>query len=518
MARSEPLKILMVSSEAVPFAKTGGLADMVSTLAAELSRLGHDVRIIMPRYYFVPRDRLFKHWLPLGVPMGLEENWSGLYESKLPGTEVSVYFLDFEELYGRDGVYGTKADPFFADNARRFAHLSKGALQVCRFLGWTPNVIHAHDWPTALLPVYLRDENGAFPFADTATVLTIHNLGYQGIFEQKDYFSLGLMPATYHDSGLDDHNRMNMLKAGIQNADKITTVSPNYAQEIQTPKFGFHLDELLLSRAADLTGILNGMDYDAWNPKTDPLIPFNYSRERPENKALVKTVLQKEAGLDVNPNTPLFGMVSRLAEQKGFDELCGPSYGSLFEICSKLDLQFVILGTGEPWCEEEIRRLSHRLPNLKSFITFDERMAHLIEAGSDFFLMPSRYEPCGLNQMYSLRYGAIPIVTKTGGLLDTVEPYSPRGSVGTGFTIDEASPRAIYDAVDQATKFYYAKKDQIQALRYRGMGVRYTWKKSAADYESVYRAALKKKRGKREKSGAATPSATDARTESTRAK
>lgn len=497
MARSEPLKILMVTSEAVPFAKTGGLADMVTTLSAELAHMGHDVRIVMPRYYFIPRDRLFKHWLPLGVPLSDDEHWSGLYESKLPGTEIPVYFVDYEKLYGRDGVYGTKAVPFFADNALRFAHLSKAALQMCRFLGWTPDIFHVHDWPTALVPVYLSDEAGAYPFGETATVLTIHNLGYQGIFGQKDYFSLGLMPATYHESGLDDHGRINFLKAGISNADMVTTVSPNYAEEIQTPKHGFHLDELLRSRATDLTGILNGMDYDLWNPKTDPLLPFNYSRERPENKSLVKTVLQKEAGLDVNPNTPLFGIVSRLAEQKGFDELCGPSHGSLFDICTNLDLQFVVLGTGDPWCEEEIFRLSQRLPNLRSFIRFDERLAHLIEAGSDFFLMPSRYEPCGLNQMYSLRYGSIPIVTRTGGLVDTVEPYTPKGSVGTGFVIDEASPKAIYDAVDTATRVYYTKKDHIQALRYRGMGVRFTWKKSAADYESVYRSALKKRRVKR---------------------
>jgi len=494
MSKGESLKILMVTSEAVPFAKTGGLADVVSTLSAELSRMGHDVRIVMPRYYFIQRERLFKHWLPLGVPLGNDEHWSGLFESKLPATEVPVYFIDHEGLYGRDGVYGSKAEPFFSDNALRFAHLSRAALQVCRYLSWTPDVIHVHDWPTALVPLYLRDEAGAHPFAETATAITIHNLGYQGLFSQKDFFRLGLLPSSYHDSGLDDHQRINFLKAGLSNADMITTVSPNYSKEIQTPKYGFHLDELLRSRSKELVGILNGMDYDLWNPKSDPLLPFNYSRERIENKALVKTVLQKEAGLEVNPNVPLFGIVSRLAEQKGFDELCAPSHGSLYDICRNLELQFVILGTGEGWCEEEISRLSQRLPNLKAFITFDEQLAHLIEAGSDFFLMPSRYEPCGLNQMYSLRYGSIPIVTRTGGLVDTVEQYNPRGGQGTGFVIDQNSPAAIYGAIEQATKVYYTKPEHIKAMRYKGMGVRFTWKKSAADYELVYRNALTKKR------------------------
>jgi starch synthase len=496
MSKVEPLKILMVASEAAPFAKTGGLADMVSTLSVELSRVGHDVRILMPRYYFLPREGMFKHWLPLGVPLGAEEYWNGLYESKIPGSDVPVYFLDHEELYGRDGVYGSRTEPFYKDNAVRFAHLSAAAVQMCRFLQWIPDIIHSHDWPTALVPVYLHNEPDIYPFAETGTVMTIHNLGYQGVFDQKEFFKLGLMPAAYQSSGLDDHGHINFMKAGLSGADMITTVSPHYANEIQTPKYGFHLDDLLRARSKELTGILNGMDYDLWNPKSDPLLPFNYSRERPDNKALVKTVLQKEAGLEVNPNTPLFGIVSRLAEQKGFDELCSPSHGSLYDICSDLDLQFVILGTGESWCEDELYRLSQRLPNLKAYLKFDERLAHLIEAGSDFFLMPSRYEPCGLNQMYSLRYGAIPIVTQTGGFLDSVEPYNPRNGQGTGFMIDQTSPSAIYQAVDQATKVFYSKPDHIKALRYKGMGVRFTWKKSAAEYEQVYANALKKKRPK----------------------
>lgn len=498
MNKNESLKILMVTSEIAPFAKTGGLADMVATLSAELFRLGHDVRVVMPRYYFLSAQQFFQHWLPLGVPLGEKEYWNGLYEAKLPGSvDVPVYLIDHEVLYGRDGIYGTKDEPSFRDNATRFAHLAKAALQVCRYLGWTPDIVHAHDWPASLLPVYLREEDDPYPFSQTVSVLTIHNLGYQGVFPQTEFFNLGLLPSAYHETGLDDYHRLNFLKAGITNSDVLTTVSPSYAEEIQTPKYGFHLDQLLRSRSDSLTGILNGMYYDLWNPKSDPRLPFNYSRERPENKALVKTVLQREAGLEVEPNVPLFGMVSRLAEQKGFDELCSPSHGCLYDMCTRFNLQFVIVGTGESWCEEELQRLSQRLPNLKAFVTFDERLAHMVEAGSDFFLMPSRYEPCGLNQMYSLRYGSIPIVTRTGGLKDTVEPYNQRSGQGTGIFIENSSPTAISEAVELAVRAYEHKPDHIRTLRYDGMGVRFSWKKSVAEYDQLYRKALKAKQKKR---------------------
>lgn len=490
------MKILMISSEVLPFAKAGGLGDMVAALTAELARQGHDVRIVLPRYYSVDPGRLRRLDRPLGVPMGIEEEWCGVATSILPGTEVPVYFLDHQELFGRDGIYGTRTKPEFSDNLRRFTLLSRGALQLAKMLEWKPDVVHAHDWPAALAPVYLNTLEQEGFFAETGSVLTIHNLAHQGIYPKEDIEHILLAWEQFHGAGFEYHDRLNLLQAGIRNADVLATVSPTYAEEIQTPEFGHFLDGLLRHRSADLFGILNGMDYDLWNPETDLHLPANFSTADLAGKAACKAALQEVMGLEVNAETPLYGMVSRLVEQKGFGELCGPTHGRLFNICDDFDLQFVILGTGDAWCEDELDSLADRLPNLAVDLEFNEPLAHLIMAGSDFLLVPSVFEPCGLTQMYAMRYGTLPIVRRTGGLADTVENYSEPTGEGTGFVFDLLTPSSIYNTVGWALWAWFNRPGHIALMQQRVMAERFSWETSAARYVEVYQGAVDRRSGK----------------------
>jgi starch synthase len=490
------MKILMVTSEFVPLAKTGGLADMVGALSAELMRMGHDVRVVMPRYYAIDVGGYEKHDAPLGIPLSFGEEWAGVFESRVGSAGVPVYLLDHEKFFGRDGIYGTREEPDFSDNVQRFTLLCRGAFQLCKSLGWTPEVIHGHDWPAALAPVYLNTWEKTGSFAETGSVLTIHNLGYQGVYPKEDIHIMQLEWEHYHGSGFEFFGKLNLLKAGLRNADILTTVSPTYAREIQTVEYGHQMEGLLRHRSNDLFGVLNGMDYEAWNPENDPLIPQQYSETNLEGKARNKAALQEAFGLPDDPERPVIGIVSRLADQKGFGELCGPTHGSLYEICTDLELDVVVLGTGDRWCEEELMALDTRLPNLGVKLAFDNSLAHLVEAGSDFFLMPSRYEPCGLNQMYSLRYGTLPIVHRTGGLADTVENFDPETGEGTGFVFDQLTPRAIYDTVGWAVWTWYNRRDQIDAMRVRAMQKRFRWEDSAARYEELYQWAIDRRTGR----------------------
>ena len=297
----------------------------------------------------------------------------------------------------------------------------------------------------------------------------------------------------FYSSGFEDWDRINFMKAGIISADKLTTVSPTYANEIQSPEYGFRMDGVLRFRSSDLTGILNGVDTKVWNPKSDKLIVQNYSVSTLDKKTENKIALQKAMGLEVNPDIPLFGMITRFADQKGVSELFGPAYGSAFRLCSQIRMQLVVLGAGEKWCEDELSSLSKRLPNLRAYIGYNENLSHLIEAGSDFFIMPSKYEPCGLNHMYSLLYGTLPIVRCTGGLADTVENYNEKTGDGTGFMFDYLSPDSIADTVGWATYAYYNKKEHIAKMQKRGMKKDFSWKNSAQKYVEVYKAAIEKK-------------------------
>lgn len=485
------MKILMVSAEAVPFAKTGGLADAVSAMALALAKKGHDVRIVMPRYYKIDRKKLAQLEGPMGILAGQEEAWAAVYESKLPDeTHVPVYFIDHEQAFGRDGVYGTKAEPDFHDNPYRFSLLCHGAFQLCRKLNWYPDIMHAHDWSAALVPVILKHVVRHGPFAHTASVFTIHNLGYQGVYGKDQFPALGIDWNLYYGAGLEHNGAINLLQAGISSTDMITTVSPTYAREIQTAEGGFGLDGLLRVRSEVVKGIVNGCDLETWNPATDKLLPENYTSTKIAGKKKCKAALQERMGLPVDADVPLIGMVTRLADQKGIAEVFAPTYGSIYSVCANMNVQFVVLGSGERWCEDEIRSLQSKLPNFRAMIGYDESLSHLIEAGSDFFLMPSHYEPCGLNQMYSLLYGTLPIVRNTGGLADTVQNYNEQTGDGTGFMFNAMTPGAIYDTIGWAVYAYYNKKQHIAEMQKRGMKSDFSWELSADKYLDVYKEAL----------------------------
>ena len=486
------MKILMVSAEAVPFAKTGGLADAVSALAGNLSLMGHDVKIVMPRYYKIDRKKLELVPGPLGVPVGMGQEWTALYTAKLPGyPKVDVYFLDHEQCFGRDGVYGTKFEPDFYDNPYRFSLLAHGAFQVCNKLGWYPDVVHAHDWSAGLVPVLLKFVCRSQPmYRNTASVMTIHNMGYQGVYGKEKFSDLGIDWGLYYGAGFERNGAINFLQAGISSADMVTTVSPTYAREIQTAEGGFGLDGLLRVRSDVVRGIVNGIDDTVWNPEVDTLIPQHFSWKNMAGKAACKAELQKQFGLPVNPGIPVVGLVSRLVDQKGVAEIFAPTYGSLYRMCTTMDMQFVMVGSGERWCEDEIRTLQGKLPNFRALLGYSENLSHLIEAGADFFLMPSRYEPCGLNQMYSLKYGTLPIVRRTGGLADTVQNYDERTGEGTGFMFDQLTPQAVYDTVGWAIYAYYNKKDHIKAMQKRAMQQDFSWKASCEKYADVYKEAM----------------------------
>ena len=484
------MKILMITSEAVPFAKTGGLADAVSALAISLRKQGHDVKIVMPRFYKIDRAKLKSIDQPVAVAAGQIETWVKFYYADLPGSDIPVYFIDHEQAYGRDGIYGTKAEPDFHDNPYRSALLCHGAFQLCRFLGWYPDIMHAHDWFCALVPVLLKHVCRNGYFAHTASVFTIHNLGYQGWYPKDSFPALGIDWNLYHGAGLERNGSINLLQSAISCADMITTVSPTYAGEMQTTEGGFGLDGLLRVRSDCVRGVLNGCDLETWNPKKDKLLPKNFDAKDLSGKAICKAELQKRMGLPVDPDIPLIGIVTRLAEQKGIAEVFAPTYGSIFSMCVNMNIQFAILGSGEKWCEDEINAIQSRLPNLRAYIGYDESLSHLIEAGSDFFLMPSRYEPCGLNQMYSMLYGTLPIVRRTGGLADTVEQYNEATGDGTGFLFDSLTPGAIYDTVGWAVYAYYNKKDHIKKMQLKGMKKDFSWERSVEGYMSIYSEAL----------------------------
>ena len=494
------MKILMVSSEAVPYAKTGGLADMVSALSLTLAKLGHDVRIVIPRYYSIDKSSLKLIPGAMGTPMGSGiEEWSAIYTAEMPESPkknpVKVYFIDHEIFFGRDGIYGSPSESDFKDNSRRFIFFCRAAFQLCRKIGWYPDILHAHDWPTAVAPVYLkfaeRVPGSQGGFEKTISVLTIHNLGYQGIYGKDNFDYAGLGWDVFYYAGFEDFSMMNMLKAGLYSADKLNTVSPNYAEETKIQAHGFRLDGVLRYRSGDYSGILNGIDTNVWNPATDTLIPKVFSKEDMSGKAKAKEALQKEFDLPRDAKVPLIGMVTRLTDQKGVGELFGPTYGSAWSICRDMDVQIALIGTGERWCENEIMGLSSRLSNFKAKIGYSEKASHLIEAGSDFFLMPSRYEPCGLNQMYSLIYGTIPIVRRTGGLADTVENFNEKTGEGTGFMFDQLNPSSIYNTVGWAVWAWYNRQNEIKQMRIRGMSQDFSWESSAQKYVELYKAAQK---------------------------
>ncbi len=486
------MKILMVSSEAVPFAKTGGLADAVSALSKSLSAKKHDVRIIIPRYYHIDRKNLTLFEQDVSVDMSGYEIHADIYTAELNGTKIPVYFIDYEPLYGRNGIYGSGAEGDYWDNPLRFSLLARAAFSFCRRINWIPDIMHSHDWSGALVPVLLQNGMCGEDFKHTASVFTIHNMGYQGSYPIENLNMLGMSYEDVCSAGLEYFGRLNFLKGAVGSANVITTVSPTYAHEIQTAAGGFGLDGLMRVRADSLVGILNGADTSDWNPAADKHIPKTYDVNNMSGKKICRKALQKHFGLPEDDSPAIIAMVTRLVHQKGISEVFAPMYGCLYKICTELNVQFVVLGSGEAWCENEIHELERKLPNFKPYIGYNEDLSHLMEAGADLFLMPSHYEPCGLNQIYSELYGTLPIVRRTGGLADTVEDYDGKTG-GTGFVFDYISPEAVFDAVKRAVNVFTGNKTAFAKMQSAAMKKTFSWEESANKYLDVYKLALLKK-------------------------
>ncbi|MGQ9917530.1 MAG: glycogen synthase GlgA [Bryobacteraceae bacterium] len=465
-------RILMVASEAVPFAKSGGLADVIGALPAALARHGEEVAVIMPRYRCVPWHETESAFDNMVVYAGSTPYRVDLRTKVHRG--VRFFFVEAPYFYDRDGLYNHHGKDY-PDNHRRFAVLALAALGAAQTV-FPCDILHCHDWQAALVPVYKMDQQHSNPLVrDTRVVLTIHNLGYQGRFHRTQFPDLGLNWGWFTPDKLEYYGDVNFLKAGIATADWITTVSPTYAREIQTPEGGFGLHGILRHRGGTLTGILNGADYEEWNPETDPFLPAHYSARDLSGKRVCKKALLEEFGLDSgNLDRPLIGIVSRFVPQKGFDLIAG--IGHFFE---ETDTQLVVLGSGE-WRYVHLFEEWHRWKprQIGVWVGYNNPLAHRIEAGADMFLMPSLYEPCGLNQIYSLRYGTVPVVRATGGLDDTIQE-------DTGFKFHDYSVGALYDTLRVAVGAWRNRDAWIERMR-RGMAKDYSWDASARQYSALY--------------------------------
>ena len=468
------MKILIASAEAYPLAKVGGLGDVAGSLPKALRALGHDVRVVLPKYQGVRdvKDDLG----PFSVRIGGETHEARLRTSAIDG--VPVYLVDHAPFFDRPKVYE------YEDDGERFAFFGRAILDMLPTANWWPDVLHVHDWHSALAAAFLRTTHaGDERYRRIRTVLTIHNLQHQGLFGRDLFEWTGLPPEAWNPEGVEFYGRFNVLKAGIVYADRVNTVSPTYAKEIQTAEYGEGLDGLLRSRAAKLSGILNGIDTDVWNPAKDSHIAERYTKSTIAKKARDKHALQREVGLAVDPKAPLVGIVGRVTGQKGFDILTPV----LPEIL-RMGAQVILLGTGERRYEEPLAMLAKENPSFVAALKYDEALAHRIYAGSDFFLMPSRFEPCGLGQIISLRYGTVPIVRATGGLADTVTDATADPKAGNGFVFAEYATEALLDAAKRAVEFH-RKGRGWKALQQRGMAADHSWKASARAYAALYEAA-----------------------------
>jgi starch synthase len=485
-----PLKVLFVASEVAPFRKTGGLADVAGALPRVLRQRGIDVRVVMPLYAGIRWNTLETLDGVLNVPIYYGMAKGGVRRGVLPGSEVPVYFLEHHRYFDRPYLYGPPGQAY-PDNLERFTFFARGALELCKALGFQPDVIHANDWQAALVAPYINTVEWSRPLHAAASVFTIHNLAYQGNFDSGAMFITGLGPEHYHPGEFEHFGDVNLMKAAIVHSTLLSTVSPTYAAEIQTPAYGFGLDGVLRSRREDLRGILNGIDFDEWNPAADPHLPRKFDGEHLGGKAICKAALQREVGLPVRADAPLYGVIGRLTSQKGFDVLA-----HALDRLLAWDLQVVLLGSGDPDAERFFSALSlRRGDKFRAFVGFDDPLAHRIEAGCDFFLMPSRFEPCGLNQMYSLRYGTLPIVRATGGLRDTVRNYDEKRVSGTGFMFDDLTPEGLINTIGWAQSTYFDRPGHIEAMRRAAMAEDFSWHRAAAAYEALYREAYARRRG-----------------------
>jgi len=483
------MKILFVSSEMVPFCKTGGLADVAGSLPKAVKALGHDVRAIIPKYKMVDDGhfRLKTLFETIPVRVGNMVEYASIHETKLPGSGVTVYLIGSEKFFDREGLYQENGRDY-PDNAQRFVFFCKAVLAALKKLGWEPHVIHLNDWQTALIGAYIKTEGKEDPFFRTvATVYSVHNMGYLGLFKADTMPLTGLSWQYYTPDTLEFWNNVSYAKAGFVFADVINTVSPTYAREIQTPEFGCGLEGLVKKRGSDVYGILNGIDNELWDPERDTKIAKMYSSSNLRGKAVNKAALRKANDLENSKDAPIIGIISRLADQKGLDIL-----SQALPAIMGMGFQFVALGAGDPSYQELFRSFSERYKGkFAANIGFNSALAQLIYAGSDFFIMPSRYEPCGLGQLISFKYGTIPLVRKTGGLADTVFDYDLKSEKGDGFVFEEYSSKALEDAAIRAFAAYKDRKKWGRLVK-KVMGYDFSWDISAKKYIALYKKAIEK--------------------------
>lgn len=486
------MNVVYLSSEVLPFAKSGGLADISSVIPKNLNNLGINIIVLMPFYNVVKECNcpIEKMDITFTVNIGGEVKTCTVYRSYLPGTDIPVYLLHNEQYFGRNGLYnypGTMRN--YEDNCERFVFFARSALELILHLKLYTDIIHCNDWQTGLVPVYLKTlyKNTEY-FKKTRTVMTIHNLAYQGLFWHDCMKYTGLDWGLFHWNYLEFYGMLSFLKAGIVFSDIITTVSETYAAEIQTQEYGERLDGVLRTRAKDIYGILNGIDYSIWNPENDTFIAANYTRENLAGKQVCKKALQRKLELS-EKDAPIIAMITRLTDQKGLDLVM-----DIFKKLLTLDIQFILLGTGEPNYQNFFKHYAQIYPaKVSANILFNEPMAHEIEAGSDIFLMPSRYEPCGLNQLYSIKYGTVPIVRHTGGLADTIfdvryeKLYKEKAN---GFSFKEYNADLLYATIIRALNFYKNSSEWIKLMR-NGMKQNWPWEKSAEKYISLYETILR---------------------------
>ena len=471
------MRILFVSSEVAPFAKTGGLGDVSAALPRALRANGHDVRLVLPFYQRVRApDRVFERVVPESeIVLGGRRLRFAIHTARLPDSDAPVYFVDCPPLYDRPGIY--TQDP---DEHLRFALLGWAALKLCQYGQWSPDVVHCNDWQTGFIPVLMREKYSPF-WSQTASIFTIHNLAYQGEFDLHVLDMLKLSKRLFNPEQLETWGRVNFLKAGCVYADHVNTVSPRYAEEIQTPQFGCMLEGLMvhLAKQDRLDGILNGLDLDAFNPETDPALPANFSSEDESGKITCKARLQSELELPVKPSVPLLGIVSRLSTQKGLDLVL-----EIIPKLAELPAQLIVQGLGDPAIADRLRELAKAFPDCLRFVEeFNAELAQRVYAGCDMFLMPSAFEPCGLGQMIAMRYGTVPIVRKTGGLADTVFEGD------NGFVFDNSSPEELWEAICRASEAF-TSRTQWGLYVSAGMSSDFSWDKSAVTYADLYGRAV----------------------------
>ncbi|MGB5445716.1 MAG: glycogen synthase GlgA [Psychromonas sp.] len=479
------LKILFISAEVDEFSKTGGLADVAKSLPIELRNLGHEVKIITPFYRTINHREQARHRFNLTLSTDYSRPDIHFQVQQLDLHGIPVLAIDNAHYFDREGLYG-EDNKSYQDNGERFAFFCLAALQACDADDFTPDIIHCNDWHTGLVPFLLKtrfEEHDRF--TKTKTLLTTHNACYQGIFDKSQLNLIPEVSACMDDRVLESYNYINYLKVGITYSDKINTVSPNYASELLTPLGSHGMSHLFIERIHDFEGILNGCDYNDWNPETDPLIPVNFSADEIDGKGFCKTALQKEVGLPVN-NDALFGMVCRLTDQKGFGLII-----PILERVLKHNLQLVIIGSGDPAITGQLNAIAAHFPTKFKFInSYSNKLSHMVEAGADFFLMPSIFEPCGLNQLYSLAYGTLPVVRGVGGLKDTVIDYDQDPDNANGFMFYDPLPNQLLNLLRRVLLLYIEHPEEMLRMKTKAMRSHFYWSDAAKHYQHLYYSAL----------------------------